>query len=261
MEVTTAAIQIEQLWTWFGDELNNRKTVHEDISLSIAKGEIVALVGASGCGKTTLLREIMGLQSPSQGKIFLMGQTLDAYLRQNAKAVAQVCGVLFQKGALFSALDVFENIAFPLREQGIDDEGLIERLVFMKLTTVGLTPQDAWLKPAELSGGMIKRVALARALILEPGLLLLDEPTAGLDPITSRKIADLIRQLRKEVGSTILTVTNDMQRAYQIGDRVCLLAQGTLTDGGTPELVQKTENPAFRQFIYGLKEGPLTSGL
>jgi phospholipid/cholesterol/gamma-HCH transport system ATP-binding protein len=96
---------------------------------------------------------------------------------------------------------------------------------------------------------------------VEPEILLYDEPTAGLDPITSRKIADLIRQLRKEVGSTILTVTNDMQRAYQIGDRVCLLAQGALTDGGTPDLVQKTENPAFRQFIYGLKEGPLTSGL
>ena len=128
------------------------------------------------------------------------------------------------------------------------------------LEAVGLAGNEK-LYPDEISGGMQKRLGIARALIVEPEIILYDEPTAGLDPITSRTIADLIRALRKQVGSTLLTVTNDMQRAYQIGDRVCLLAQGSLVDGGTPEQVQATENPAIRQFIYGLREGPLTSGL
>lgn len=250
MAVTADAIKIEQLWTWFGDELGNRKSVHEDISLSIAKGEIVALVGASGCGKTTLLREIMGLQTPSQGRIFLMGQTLDAYLQQNAKAVAQVCGVLFQKGALFSALDVFENIAFPLRELGINDEGLIEQLVFMKLTTVGLNPQDAWLEPAELSGGMIKRVALARALILEPGLLLLDEPTAGLDPIASQDFVDLLNELHRQLQFTVVMVTHDLDVLRDLCTKIAVLAERRVVVFDTLPAVLQCSHHFVRAFFH-----------
>lgn len=246
----TAAIEVEHLWTQFSDGLGNIKTVHEDISFSIAKGEIVGLVGASGCGKTTLLREIMGLQVPTRGRICLMGQTLDDYLKGSAKTAAQVCGVLFQRGALFSALDVFENIAFPLREIGVRDESLIERLIFMKLSTVGLNPQDAWLKPAELSGGMIKRVALARALILEPGLLLLDEPTAGLDPIAGQDFVDLLAELHQQLRFTVVLVTHDLDVLRDLCTKVAVLADRQMIAFDALPAILQRQHPFIRAFFH-----------
>jgi phospholipid/cholesterol/gamma-HCH transport system ATP-binding protein len=169
-------------------------------------------------------------------------------------------GMLFQKNALFDSFTVEENLLFPLKERlGITGAAAKDRATHF-LEEVGLKGSET-LYPDEISGGMQKRLGIARGLIVMPQVILYDEPTAGLDPITSRKIADLIRTLRAEVGSTLLTVTNDMQRAYQIGDRVCLLAQGQLKEGGTPEQIQKSEDPAIRQFIFGLKQGPLTSGI
>jgi phospholipid/cholesterol/gamma-HCH transport system ATP-binding protein len=219
--------------------------IFQGIDLHVRPLESVALVGPSGGGKSVLLKMIAGLIPVDAGAVHLGSDNV---------------GMLFQKNALFDSFTVLENLLFPLKERkGITGAPALERAMHF-LTEVGLNGSEQKF-PDEISGGMQKRLGIARALIVEPQVLLYDEPTAGLDPITSRKIADLIRLLRREVGSTILTVTNDMQRAYQIGDRVCLLAQGKLKEGGTPEQVQKTEDPAFRQFIYGLKEGPLTSGL
>jgi phospholipid/cholesterol/gamma-HCH transport system ATP-binding protein len=216
--------------------------VFRGVSLAVARGEAVALIGPSGSGKSVLLRMVAGLGRPDEGSV---------------RVATDDVGMLFQRNALFDSLTVEENLLFPLRERkrvvGAEARTRAARM----LGAVGLAGNER-LHPDELSGGMQKRLGIARALIVEPELILYDEPTAGLDPITSRKIADLIRELRAQQGTTVLCVTNDIQRAYQLGDRVCLLAQGRLRDGGTPAQVQATRDPAIRQFIYGLAEGPLT---
>jgi phospholipid/cholesterol/gamma-HCH transport system ATP-binding protein len=236
-----AAIRLEHVWTRFGD-----KVVHSDINLSLAHGEILGLVGASGSGKTTLLREIIGLQAPSEGEIFVMGEPLHQigqHLRSN-------CGVLFQKGALFSVLNVFDNIAFPLRELGFDDEDTIRRLVFMKLSRVGLAVRDAWLKPADLSGGMTKRVALARTLILEPELLLLDEPTSGLDPISSEDFVSLLSELHRDLKFTVVMVTHDLDILRDLCTRIAVLADGRLVAFGPLEAVLSCPHPFVERFFH-----------
>lgn len=217
--------------------------IFRGIRLAVRERESVVLIGPSGGGKSLLLKIIAGLVPADEGKISLGSPDL---------------GMLFQKNALFDSLTVEENLLFPMKERlGLTGTPAKERSDKF-LAAVGLKGSER-LFPNEISGGMQKRLGIARALIVQPKILLYDEPTAGLDPITSRTIADLIRKLREEEGSTLLTVTNDMQRAYQIGDRICLLAQGKLLEGGTPAEVQATTDSALRQFIYGLKEGPLTA--
>jgi len=219
--------------------------VFRNVDLDISDKESVSLIGPSGAGKSVLLKVISGLIPPDEGTISLGSENV---------------GMLFQKNALFDSFTVIENLLFPLKERlGIEGEEAVGIASYF-LNEVGLKGNED-LFPDEISGGMQKRLGIARALVVRPQIILYDEPTAGLDPITSRKIADLIRLLRKEVGSTLLTVTNDMQRAYQIGDRVCLLAKGQLIEGGSSDEIQKTGHPLIRQFIYGLKEGPLTSGI
>ena len=239
------AVRMEHIWTRFGD-----KVVHQDINLALPQGEILGLVGASGCGKTVLLREIIGLQIPSQGEIVVMGESLTTISRNHGKRLRNHCGVLFQKGALFSVLDVFENIAFPLRELGVDDEDFIKRLVFMKLENVGLSARDAWLKPADLSGGMTKRVALARTLILEPSLLLLDEPTSGLDPISSQDFVDLLSGLHKELKFTVILVTHDLDILRDLCTQVAVLADQQLVAFGKLVDVMANPHPFVERFFH-----------
>jgi phospholipid/cholesterol/gamma-HCH transport system ATP-binding protein len=236
-----AAIRLEHVWTRFGD-----KVVHSDINLSLTHGEILGLVGASGSGKTTLLREIIGLQAPSAGEIFVMGEPL----HQIGSHLQSNCGVLFQKGALFSVLNVFDNIAFPLRELGFDDEDIIRRLVFRKLSRVGLSERDAWLKPADLSGGMTKRVALARTLILEPELLLLDEPTSGLDPISSEDFVSLLSELHRDLRFTVVMVTHDLDILRDLCTKIAVLADGRLVAFGPLESVLSCPHPFVARFFH-----------
>lgn len=216
--------------------------IFRNLNLEITRQESKVLIGPSGGGKTVLLKMIAGLLLSDEGKIQLGSQHI---------------GMLFQKNALFDSLTLEENLLFPMKEKlGLIGQKARTRATYF-LKEVGLE-SSAHLYPNEISGGMQKRLGIARALVVNPEIILYDEPTAGLDPITSRTIAELIRKLQAEEGNTLLTVTNDIQRAYQLGDRICLLARGQLLEGGTPAQVKATKDPALRQFIYGLTEGPLT---
>jgi phospholipid/cholesterol/gamma-HCH transport system ATP-binding protein len=244
------AIRLEHIWTRFNDpQKDSGKLVHQDISLCLEHGEILGLVGPSGCGKTTLLREIIGLQTPTRGEVFVMGQSLRKAAPSHGQRLRNNCGVLFQKGALFSVLNVFENIAFPLRELGFKDQELIARIVFMKLGMVGLAANDAWLKPADLSGGMIKRVALARTMVLDPGLLLLDEPTSGLDPISSEDFVNLLSELHRDLHFTVVMVTHDLDILRDLCTKVAVLADSKLIASGTLADVLNCDHPFIDKFF------------
>lgn len=243
-------IQVRGLATRFGANV-----VHRDLDLTVAAGETLALVGGSGSGKTTLLREIVGLQAYWKGEVRLFGQPLHGADPAQALALRRRFGLLFQQGALFSALSVFDNIAFPLRELQCLDEALIRDLVALKLAMVELEPAHARLMPAELSGGMIKRVALARALALEPELLLLDEPTAGLDPNRSESFVALIRQLQQELQFTVVMVTHDMPTLLGLARQMAVLADQRIVARGSLEEVRRVDHP-FIQNFFRSSQGP-----
>jgi len=239
---------IQNVCTKFGDNI-----VHHHLNLKVRRGDITALVGRSGCGKTTLLRHIIGLTKPESGDVLLFGQNLHAMERVAQRCLMNRFGVLFQQGALFSALSVFENIAFPLRELKQFDEPVIYQLVMHKLSLVELEPRDAWLLPAEISGGMVKRVGLARALALEPELLVLDEPTAGLDPDRSHNFIDLIKQLKQYLGLTVLFVTHDMDTLASLAERVAVLEdKHIIADCPLPELA-RIDHPFVINFFQSIR--------
>jgi phospholipid/cholesterol/gamma-HCH transport system ATP-binding protein len=242
--MTAPVIDIRDVHTRFGDVW-----IHRGLNLSIARGEMVSLVGGSGSGKTTLLRLLIGLLMPLRGEIQVMGEPLFGGGPQREQALRRRFGVLFQHGALFSALNVYDNIAFPLRELKSYSEDVIHDLVMLKLAMVELQPRHARLMPAELSGGMVKRVALARALALEPELLLLDEPTSGLDPDRSASFVRLIRMLGEQLGLTVVLVTHDLDTLAALSTRVAVLAEQQIIAYGSLDDVVRLDHPFIRNFF------------
>jgi len=237
-------IDMQGIWSQYREVV-----IHKDLSFQVQPGEVVSLVGGSGSGKTTLLREILGLLRPTRGSVRLFGTDLHDPDPIRQRDIRRRLGMLFQQGALFSALSVYDNIAFPLRELRFLDEDWIRELVLLKLAMVELEPKHAALIPAELSGGMIKRVALARALALEPELLLLDEPTAGLDPVRSQNFVQLIKELQRAIGFTVVLVTHDIDTIYGLGSDVAVLAEQRILIQGSLDQVVALDHPVIHQFF------------
>lgn len=230
------------------------KIILNGVDLAIERGKITAILGPSGTGKTTLLKLIGGELQPDSGKILINDQDLSQFSRKQLFAFRQSIGMLFQSGALFTDLNVFENVAFPLREHTQLPEALIRDIVLMKLEAVGLRGAQA-LSPSELSGGMARRVALARAIVLDPALMMYDEPFAGLDPIAVGVIAKLIKRLNQALGMTSIIVTHDVEVTAQICDTMMILSDGNIVAQGTPEQVMNNQNPQVQQFMQGLPDG------
>jgi phospholipid/cholesterol/gamma-HCH transport system ATP-binding protein len=240
-----ALIELKQVSKRFG-----RLVVLDELDLSIADGESITVIGASGTGKSVLLKHIVGLLRPDTGEVWFDSQQIDTMNERELMDVRQRFGFLFQMGALFDSLTVGENIAFPLVEHTHKKPDEIARIVARKLDMVGLAGMEKKM-PAQLSGGQKKRVALARAIALDPQVILYDEPTTGLDPVRSDVINQLIVRLKNELNVTSITVTHDMASAYKISDRIVMLHEGKIIFDGAPRQIQTTDNPTVRQFVLG----------
>ncbi|AKJ69277.1 hypothetical protein PATSB16_35510 [Pandoraea thiooxydans] len=227
--------------------------IHEHLDLTINRGEVIALVGGSGSGKTTLVRQIIGLEAPSSGRITVLGHDITNADARTVHLLRRRTGMLFQHGALFSALNVFDNIAQPLRELHTVPEDLINDVVMLKLDMVGLPCRAAMLMPSELSGGMIKRVGIARALSMEPELLFLDEPTAGLDPQASDEFVSLIGDLHRELGLTVVMVTHDLDTMVLLSTRVAVLAERRVLVNAPVEDVVRVDHPFIHDYFLGAR--------
>ena len=240
-------IDIRGLWTVF-HQAGVDIVVHKDLQLQVTPGEMLSLVGGSGTGKTVLLRQILGLARPARGTVTVLGESAEQMGRQGASSRV---GMLFQHGALYSAFTVLENIAFALRELKCLPDDLIRDAALLKLQMVGLDVKHAHKMPSELSGGMIKRVALARALIMDPPLLLLDEPTAGLDPDSSDEFCALLRSLHRELGLTVVMVTHDLDTLFELSTRVAVLADQRVIVNAPPREVVAFAHPFIHHFFLG----------
>jgi len=233
------------------------RTILNDVSLTFRRGKVTAILGGSGCGKTTLLRLIAGVHPANTGRVVFDGETVNAGDRDQLYRVRRRLGMLFQFGALFTDLTVFENVAFPLREHTELSEAMIRDIVLMKLNAVGLRGA-ANLRISEVSGGMARRIALARAIALDPELIMYDEPFAGLDPISMGVAANLIRKLNDATGSTSLVVSHDVQECFSIADFAYLLSSGgKVVAFGTPDQLRDSDDAEVRQFIRGEPDGPV----
>ena len=233
------------------------RLVLDDVSLSFERHKVTAILGGSGCGKTTLLRLIGGVHPVSKGAVRWGGEAIDTANREQLHRLRRGLGMLFQFGALFTDLTVFENVAFPLREHTALDERLIRNIVLMKLNAVGLRGA-AELRIGEISGGMARRVALARAIALDPELLLYDEPFTGLDPIAMGVTANLVRKLNDATGATSLVVSHDVQECFAICDYAYIMAApGHVIAAGRPDELKTSDDPRVRQFIRGEPDGPV----
>ncbi|HEY4081421.1 MAG TPA: ABC transporter ATP-binding protein [Burkholderiaceae bacterium] len=244
-------IELRDVRCGYGD-----RTILDGVNLTLERGQVLALIGTSGGGKTTILR-LLGRQiRPSQGQVLFDGQDLADLNLDQLYAVRRRMGMLFQFGALFTDLSVFENVAFPLREHTKLSEAMIRDLVLMKLNAVGLRGARD-LMPSEISGGMARRVALARAIALDPEVVLYDEPFAGLDPISLGVAARLIRDLNDALGLTSIIVSHDLHETFGIADKVAMIANGRIVAQGTPAELQASEDPLVRQFVGALPDGPV----
>ena len=232
------------------------RTILQNVSMRFGAGKVVAIMGGSGMGKTTLLKLIGGLLTPQSGEITIAGEQMHTGDQKSLYRLRRCMGMLFQFGALFTDLSVFDNVAFPMREQTDLDEETIRDLVLMKLNAVGLRGA-APLMPSEISGGMARRVALARAIALDPAVIMYDEPFAGLDPISMGVTANLIRRLNDALQAASIIVTHDVAETFEIADYVYMINAGRIAAEGSPEELRKTEEPFVKQFIHALPDGPV----
>ncbi len=242
------AIDVRGLCTRFGTQ-----QVHDGLDLQVRRNEIFAIIGGSGTGKSTLLRELILLHRPDAGSIHVFGQNLQTLDPTQADALRLRWGVMFQKGGLFGSLTVAENVAWPLREHTQLDATVIDGIAALKIAMAGLEPQAATRYPSELSGGMVKRAALARAMALDPQLLFLDEPTAGLDPQSAAGVDALVRELRDLFGLTIVIITHDLDLLWQVADRVAVLGAGRVQAVGSMAELAQLDNDAVRPFFAGAR--------
>ena len=247
----TALVTIRNLHFLRGD-----RVIFAGINMEVPRGKITAIMGPSGTGKTTLLKLIAGQLSADQGEIWVDGQNIDQLSSRELYALRTRMGMLFQSGALLTDLTVFDNVAYPLREHTRLPESMIRKLVLMKLEAVGLRGARE-LMPAELSGGMARRVALARAMALDPMMIMYDEPFAGQDPISMGVIIDLIKRLNDAAHLTSLLVSHDVQETLSIADHVCVISGGKIIEAGTPAQLKASTNPWTRQFIHAESDGPV----
>lgn len=241
-------IEMRNVSTRFGEHI-----VHSDINLEVHRHEIFAIIGGSGSGKSTLLREMILLQQPNSGSIKMLGIDLKNLAEDAANALRQRWGVMFQQGGLFGALTVQENVALPLQEHTALSSETIHEIAASKLAMTGLEPEVAAQYPTELSGGMMKRASLARAIALDPELLFLDEPTAGLDPVSAAGVDELVRKLRDTFNLTIVMITHDLDLLWQVTDRVAVLANGKVQAVGSMLALSKSDNPAVKPFFEGAR--------
>jgi phospholipid/cholesterol/gamma-HCH transport system ATP-binding protein len=248
---TDNIVEIKNLVFYRGSRM-----ILDDISITIPRGKITAIMGPSGCGKTTLLRCISGQLTPDSGTVEVEGKNLDKLSREGIYKLRKTMGMLFQSGALFTDLSVFENVAFPVREHTNLTNTMIRDLVLMKLEAVGLRGAHS-LMPASLSGGMARRAALARAIALDPHLIMYDEPFTGQDPISMGVLVQLIRLLNDALGMTSILVSHDIHETVGIADHVFLVSNGQIVGNGSPEELLESDNAWVRQFMQGLPDGPV----
>jgi len=241
-----AVIDIRDLNTRFGNNV-----VHDNVSLTVRPGEIFALVGGSGCGKSTLLRAIIMLLQPVSGSIRVFDREVIGLNDEQALPLRRRWGVMFERGALFSSITVTENVSMVLREHSKLSARLIDEVAALKIALTGLPAEAGSKYPSELSGGMRKRAALARAIALDPELLFLDEPTAGLDPLSASGIDELVRSLRDALGLTIMMVTHDLDLLWRAADRVAVLGEGHIVGVGTMTELSQSDHPIIREYFYG----------
>lgn len=247
-------IRIEELWKSFG-----RQEVLRGVSLHVAPGEFMVLVGMSGCGKSVLLKHLVRLTQPDRGRVMVAGQDVATMSRSELAELRGRIGYVFQTGALFDSLTVYENVAFPLRETTRLSEPEIRKKVMTQLELVGLKNAEEKY-PAQISGGMIKRVALARTLVRNPEIVLFDEPTTGLDPIVSNSILALFDSVHRQLKLTGILVSHDIPAIFSIVQKVAMLHEGRIVAVETPEQIKASRNPVLAQFVGGRPEGPIQYG-